>query len=326
MENYSNIVISIITENGEQINLKSSKNDTKHLMAYQRLISTMGYDLFHLKDYINNRLSFTSITGFELSKYVAANGNIVFFHTDVNNAFMNRKEASIILPSSFNEIQRSRLLKMYSCLDDFNLYMGYVHYNHKRIGYERITKEKFEESILDYEVIMGDKDFFEDNVFLLIRNDGEVVILPRVKNEKNHCDAFKRLEKLVPGIFYGFNEEEQPKSGFEYSAFLGAVGDVIIWPTNINLPETLVVTMPKILSSNQVTKLKEFYFILNNHVVFVNIAGFKNKSLVRVIKDTISNSGEAEEAVKSIEEHIDNSKKIRGSYQKLETTKKLIKL
>lgn len=85
MKDYSNIVLSIITKNGEEYNLKSSTHDSKHVFAFLRLIEEMKCDKFNLKEYIkNNKMT---ITGFEISKYLSSLGNVVFVHTDVNNKF-----------------------------------------------------------------------------------------------------------------------------------------------------------------------------------------------------------------------------------------------
>lgn len=109
MKDYSKIVISIINEEGQCFEVESSKNDIKHFSAYKRLIKKNGYDYFGVTDYISRSSSLASITGFEIAKFVAASGNVIFFHTDVHNAFLNNKTASIMFPKDMSDIQKRRV-------------------------------------------------------------------------------------------------------------------------------------------------------------------------------------------------------------------------
>lgn len=78
MNRYANIVINIIKEDGTHIAVDSSANDAKHIMAYERLILQEQNDGFHIHEYEEtNKIS--TLTGFEISKYIAAQNNIVFF-------------------------------------------------------------------------------------------------------------------------------------------------------------------------------------------------------------------------------------------------------
>lgn len=55
----------------------------------------MNKDKYHrLRDFIDHYNNIGSLTSIELVKFLCPEGNIVFFHTDVNNYFNHIKEAS----------------------------------------------------------------------------------------------------------------------------------------------------------------------------------------------------------------------------------------
>ena len=69
-----------------------------------------------------------TVTGFDISKHIGADGNIVFFHTDVHNSFNRIKSASVIVPKVRTPEQDDRLVKLLYDLkrEEFELYIGEV--------------------------------------------------------------------------------------------------------------------------------------------------------------------------------------------------------
>lgn len=144
VKDYSEIVIAIVDNDGKLYEVCSSINDVKHISAYKRLIKKVGNDCFGIADYFENINNKASITGFEIAKFVAASGNVVFFHTDVHNAFWENKEASIICPKDMSDIQKARCVEMIANLKDFTLYTGLAYVSkRKKICYQRVIYERF---------------------------------------------------------------------------------------------------------------------------------------------------------------------------------------
>ena len=114
-------------------------------MAYDRLLNQEQKDEFGIIKYKeSNKLS--TITGFEMSKYIAAQNNVVFFHTDVRNAFLGKKEASIIIPYNISDIQKGELKRLIEILksEGFALYLGKASFVKKKslkTKYERLKLE-----------------------------------------------------------------------------------------------------------------------------------------------------------------------------------------
>lgn len=144
MKDYINYVISVINPDGEEVNLPASKKDDKHIMSFLRLMYESGFDNTALMRYIND--NGYKITGFELSKFLASEGNIILCHTDVHNCFSGTKEASLMRPESITVMQYDSLVRMTSHLSDFHIYYGVVHYKNEqsqKIIYQRTNYENF---------------------------------------------------------------------------------------------------------------------------------------------------------------------------------------
>lgn len=154
--NYLNYVISIIDKSGNEINLPVNENDTKHINAFLRLAADNRFDTSSLMRYIDNNEY--NITGFELSKFLTAEGNIVLCHTDVHNYLNGAKEFSFMRPEVITPNQYNRLRQMSSSLLDYDVYYGIVHYKNEhsqKIIYQRV----------DYDIFM--------NYFMLTQENGE---------------------------------------------------------------------------------------------------------------------------------------------------------
>ena len=126
--NYKDTVISIIDAKGTETSIDSSLNDAKHVSAYQRFVNQLDFDSFNIRKYMCNIKTAGTVTGFDISKHIGADGNIVFFHTDVHNSFNSIKSASVIIPKVRTPEQDNRLVKLLYDLkrEKFELYIGEV--------------------------------------------------------------------------------------------------------------------------------------------------------------------------------------------------------
>lgn len=309
MKEYINYVISIINSEGEEINLSASKKDTKHVRAFLRL-NALGFDNTSLKDYIND--SGYRVTGFELTKFLASKGNIVLCHTDVYNCFSNIKEAILIRPEIITSMQFDSLVRMIHDLSDFHIHYGIAHYRNSRgrkIIYQRTDYENFmncfsltKESGGNMQI---DNNTFQENCLVVIDEEGRIIAVPRIPGEKNHGEAFSRLEKLVPDILAGFPDEKRNQSGgYEFSSFAAANGMAVFWPSDINNPEIMIVTLPQVPENKQSKQVEYVFPALAEFSVYVCTAHFKSSRSPRIITTSLSSSGDFIKAFEKLRDYL----------------------
>lgn len=326
VKDYSKIVISIITSDGLQFDLLSSPNDYKHVVAYKRLVNEMSFDRFRIMDYIHSRGHESSITGFELSEFVSASGNVVFFHTDVSNSFLDRRQASIMIPEIITDVQKKMANQMLSDLDGFSLYMGQASFSqaHRmQLRYQRLSSDSFRQklAICEETPILNKHDFFEENSILVIDSDGKAIALPRVEAESNHSQAFLRLEKEFPGILDDYPEDIKSSGGFELASFIGAHGFAVIWPSDINNPNIMIVTLPYMTLPAQGRTVCGYLPFLEGRDVYASVVRFKKYRSSKVVKESLAGSGDYFEAVDKITDYV---RKAEMLHEMLEDETKII--
>lgn len=156
-------------------------------------------------------------------------------------------------------------------------------------------------------------DVLKKYCLIMIDQEGEVYYLPRVVGEKNHTQAFLRLQEYVPGLLDGYVENINKSGGFELASYVAANGNIIIWPCDINLlSNTIIFTLPKPMENLSGESLQKLIpcLELSNYEVFVSSARFKNKRSPKVITDSLSSKGDYQDALNAIDQYIELSKKI----------------
>lgn len=140
MKKYQDKVILIIDSEGKEISVNSSIEDAKHISAYKRLVKNLKTENFNIMKYLSSVKNIGSLTGFDISKNIGADGNIVFFHTDVHNSFKNVNVASVIIPEDMTSNQKTKLTKLFESLkkEEFELYVGTAERKKGKVIYKRI--------------------------------------------------------------------------------------------------------------------------------------------------------------------------------------------
>ncbi len=133
-----------------------------------------------------------------------------------------------------------------------------------------------------------------------MEKDGNVVFLPRIEGEKNHGCAFTRLEEVIPNILFGYAGDRNFSSGFELANFVAANGRVVFWPSNINNPEFMIVTLPQTSTDEQVNEVTKIFPQLKGYYVCANTAHFKNARSSKVVSITLSSSGDFDKAERAV--------------------------
>lgn len=149
-------------------------------------------------------------------------------------------------------------------------------------------------------------NLFEDNCIVLIDNQGKVCGLPRKEGESNHCESYLRLKQLVPGILDGF--QGKLWNGFDPANYIAANGTVVLWSTDVQIAELIAVTIPKTISYKTNETLTKILPILQNYMVCVNTAHFKDTTSRQIEGDILYDEDcDPIEAIAIIEDYITQS-------------------
>lgn len=116
---------------------------------------------------------------------------------------------------------------------------------------------------------------------VLIDNQGKVYGLPRKEGESNHCESYLRLKQLVSGIL------EKLWNGFDPANYIAANGTVILWSTDVQIAELIAVTISKTISYKTDETLTKILRILQNYMVCVNTAHFKDTTSRQIEGDIL---------------------------------------
>ena len=143
---------------------------------------------------------------------------------------------------------------------------------------------------------MNDKNFFQENVIVIIDSNGNIFPIKRIKDEYYHYSVFTRASKLIPNLLDNFDLETNSKSGYKISLFVAAKGYVVFWPINTNYDGTMVVSIPKIPTEIQIQKTKEFMELLIGKEVYVNMCYFNDQNISLADTKFLSESGKFKES------------------------------
>lgn len=162
------------------------------------------------------------------------------------------------------------------------------------------------------------QDYFKKNPITIIDQDGKIITTEKQGLEKNHCQVFARLEEENPGLLENYPLNIDESGGYDLACFCGATEKIVIWPSDINNDEIIIVTLPEVLSNIQCRNITDFIPLLETHEVYVNVSKFKKRNSPKVISKSISSSGNAEEAIDAINDYIDKCLLINDTGEELD--------
>ena len=131
------------------------------------------------------------------------------------------------------------------------------------------------------------KDIFKENSIILIKEDGNIVSLPKLDGFEFHTDAFLRLKEMVP------------------DAFIAANNHAIIWTTDFDEPDVIVATLPKKVNENISKGVLSLFPNLLDKVVMVNNAWYNDSC--NVDGCLLYEDGDSIEALQIIKDYVENS-------------------
>lgn len=131
-----------------------------------------------------------------------------------------------------------------------------------------------------------------DSIITIISPDGEKTEVPKVQGEKDHSEAFARARVLIPGLLDDFQCDPKKSGGFEYACFVAATGNVVIWPTNINNDQMMIVSLPKVPTTEQMATTIEELPTLKEKKVYANVCRFKKPRSPIIVSETLSGTGD----------------------------------
>ena len=135
-----------------------------------------------------------------------------------------------------------------------------------------------------------------NSIITIISSDGEITETPKLEGEKDHSEAFARACVLIPGLLDDFQDDPKKSGGFEYARFVAATGNVVIWPTNINNDQMMIISLPKDPTPEQMTTTIKILPTLKEKEVYANVCRLKKPRSSVIISETLSSSGDFLEA------------------------------
>lgn len=322
-----NYVIMIVTKEGKIIPLISDIHDQKHINSYKRVIKKLKEENMNelaeqLSAFIKRRKE-SQLTGFEISKFVAALGYPIFFHTDVNNSFKRIKEGSFIFPEEMYSLEQcTTTMLLLDLLGDYKIYYGIGKMKSlNKAVYSRLknevvainyVNEKYNK--LFVEEVRDNDDYFNDKSIIVIDEAGRLITISKNKNISCHYQGFKIIDdEFLPGILENLDKKGKNLneiSGFDLSAHVAALGYPVIWATDITLNyRYYTITLPKISNLEQCMILQSLIQKLKKYEqnISVNISSFKNYRNFSLKRNTIFQCGTFDELLKCINEYIQSS-------------------
>ena len=131
MKNYLDYVVSVIDKEGSEFFIEIDETYHKHIQPFKQL--EQQNEKFKIKDFLSYKGT-DNVTGYEIASYLGGKGYIIFFHTDVSNLKIKKKNASIIIPKEMTDIQKEKLLELIQILDSekFSYYLNIVSFKKKK--------------------------------------------------------------------------------------------------------------------------------------------------------------------------------------------------
>ena len=149
------------------------------------------------------------------------------------------------------------------------------------------------------------KDIFKENSIILIKEDGNIVSLPKLDGFEFHTDAFLRLKEMVPDAFISDELDIQSLNGMEIANHIAANNHAIIWTTDFDEPDVIVATLPKKVNENISKGVLSLFPNLLNKVVMVYNAWYDDS--YNVDGCLLYEDGDSIEALEIIKDYAENS-------------------
>lgn len=154
-------------------------------------------------------------------------------------------------------------------------------------------------------IMPKDNNLFIENCLIIINEDGTVTKVPRVLQERNHRNAFFRLNKENPSALTYFPWEELYHcDGYEFANYVASIGKVIFWPTSIDSPEYMMVTLPEIPTIKQEQSIYHIFPLLKKSIVDSYVTRFASPYTLDFLVKELSSSGNYEDALKGIVNYV----------------------
>ena len=150
-----------------------------------------------------------------------------------------------------------------------------------------------------------DNNLFIENCLIIINEDGTVTKVPRVLQERNHKNAFFRLNKENPSALTYFPWEELYHcDGYEFANYVAAIGKVIFWPSDINNPENMIVTLPQVPENIQGRQVENIFPALEEFSVYACTTHFRKPRSPKIVTTPLCSSGDFEETYNKVKNYL----------------------
>lgn len=116
-----------------------------------------------------------------------------------------------------------------------------------------------------------ENDIFENNIAIIIPQDGKEIIVPKKKEEKFHYETFDRINKnIVPGIIDDLIIDKKAFSGYNLIVIAAAKNyAVFINAHNLKVSNELYLSVPSKVTQEQYESINNMIQKLKDKIIYV---------------------------------------------------------
>ena len=113
-------------------------------------------------------------------------------------------------------------------------------------------------------------NFFVKNVVVIIPLNSEPIYVKRIPQERFHYQTFIRIHNTIMRFLESDNyEENMNKSGYDFALNLATENNIVIYPGTLDSLDTIIITVPKIITKTQQKELEKLLEYTNNSKLYV---------------------------------------------------------
>lgn len=116
-----------------------------------------------------------------------------------------------------------------------------------------------------------ENDIFENNIAIIIPQDGKEIIVPEKKEEKFHYETFDRINKnIVPGIIDDLIIDKKAFSGYNLIVIAAAKNYAVFISThNLQVSNELYLSVPSKVTQEQYESINNMIQKLKDKIIYV---------------------------------------------------------
>ena len=153
-----------------------------------------------------------------------------------------------------------------------------------------------------------DSNLFKENSLIVLNEDKTITKIPKKLHDKNHREVFFKLKEENPSALIYFPWEEiYHCDGYEFANYVASIGKVVIWPTCIDNPEYIMITLPEKPNNNQKLSIYNIFPLLKEFTISSYVTQFYSPYTLDFITKELTSLSNYEDALKEITNYLEES-------------------